>query len=95
MQSNFSISAAMPAGLVVESTTEEGDTMLARAHSVASTAACPLCGTASERVHSRYERHVSDLPCAGRRLRLQIAARRFVCSAGHCVSIRARPPEWR
>jgi transposase len=84
MQGKFSISAAMPAGLVVESTTEEGDTTFVNARSVASTAACPLCGTASRRIHSRYERHVSDLPCAGRRLRLRIAARRFVCAVGHC-----------
>jgi len=84
MQAKFSISAAIPAGLVVENTMEEGDTTLVRARSVAGAAACPLCGTASGRVHSRYERHVSDLPCAGRRLRLRIAARRFVCAAGHC-----------
>ena len=62
MQAKFSISAAMPVGLVVESTTQEADMTLVRARSVAGTAACPLCGTASGRIHSRYERHVSDLP---------------------------------
>lgn len=62
MQAKFSISAAMPAGLVIESTMEEGDTTLVRARSVAVTAACPLCGTPSGRIHSRNERHVSDLP---------------------------------
>ena len=84
MQAKLSISAAMPAGFVVGSTMEEGDTTLVMARSVAGTAACPLCGTMSGRIHSRYQRHVSDLPCAGRRLRLHIAARRFVCAVGDC-----------
>jgi hypothetical protein len=44
MQTNFSISAAIPAGLVVESTIEEGDSTLVRARSVAGTAACPFGG---------------------------------------------------
>lgn len=38
----------------------------------------------ARRVHSRYLRSVSDLPCAGRRIRLRIEARRLRCEAAHC-----------
>ena len=45
---------------------------------------CPLCGSPSGRVHSRYVRQVSDLPCSGRSLRLRVVTRRFCCKAQHC-----------
>nr|WP_292055668.1 transposase family protein [Martelella sp.] len=31
---------------------------------------CPSCGTRSERIHSRYHRRLSDLPIAGKSVRL-------------------------
>lgn len=51
---------------------------------IAPTAACPLCGTDTRRVHSRYTRRLDDLPCLGRRVRLQVAVRRFVCPRPDC-----------
>jgi transposase len=48
------------------------------------TAVCPLCGSDSQRIHSRYTRHLADLPCLGRRVRLRIAVRRFVCPRPDC-----------
>lgn len=48
------------------------------------TAACPLCGHDTSRMHSRYTRRLDDLPCLGRRVRLQIAVRRFVCPQPDC-----------
>src|SRR3954467_5468804 len=50
----------------------------------APTAACPLCGYDSPRVHSRYSRRLDDLPCLGRCGRLQVAVRRFVCPRSDC-----------
>jgi transposase len=50
----------------------------------ASTAACPLCGYDTPRVHSRYTRRLDDLPCLGRCVRLQVAVRRFVCPQPDC-----------
>jgi transposase len=50
----------------------------------APTAACPLCGYDSPRVHSRYTRRLDDLPCLGRCVRIRVAARRFVCSRSDC-----------
>ena len=46
--------------------------------------ACPLCGKPSNRIHSRYDRQVADLPCAGKQIRLRVITRRFVCEAPHC-----------
>ena len=48
------------------------------------TAACPDCATPSCSVHSRYERHLGDLPWQGRPVALRIQARRFRCAAPAC-----------
>lgn len=45
---------------------------------------CPLCGTVSRRVHSRYRRRVTDLPLSGRIVQLLVVARRFRCDAVLC-----------
>jgi transposase len=50
----------------------------------APTAACPVCGSEARRVHSRYTRRLDDLPCLGRRVRLQVAVRRFACPQTDC-----------
>ena len=50
----------------------------------APTAACPLCGSDTRRVHSRYTRRLDDLPCFGRCVRLRVAVRRFVCPQSDC-----------
>lgn len=39
--------------------------------------ACPVCGTASSRIHSIFARQIHDLPCHGFRLRLHAEVRRF------------------
>lgn len=50
----------------------------------ATMAACPLCHRCGRRVHSRYQRRVADLPCAGRAVTLLIHARRFFCPTADC-----------
>jgi hypothetical protein len=47
-------------------------------------ARCPLCGSPSGRVHSRYVRTVSDLPWRGIAVTLEVRARRFFCDHGGC-----------
>jgi transposase len=84
MQPNFRISSLTPRGLTVESVTCVQEMMIVAARAAAVAAKCPLCGTASRRVHSRYIRRASDLPCAGRGVRLRVTARRFYCEAPHC-----------
>ena len=84
MQPNFRISSLTPRGLTVESVTCVQEMMIVAARAAAVAAKCPLCGTTSRRVHSRYIRRASDLPCAGRGVRLRVTARRFYCGAPHC-----------
>jgi transposase len=50
----------------------------------APTAACPVCGSSARRVRGRYTRRLDDLPCLGRRVRLQVIVRRFICTQSDC-----------
>jgi transposase len=47
-------------------------------------ASCPGCGSESQRVHSRYTRHLAEEPAFGRRVRLQMNVRRFLCYNSGC-----------
>lgn len=84
MNRNLHSSSLLPAGFAVESVSAEGEIVVVSAKAATATANCPLCGSASHRIHSRYMRQVSDLPCAGRGIRLHLIARRFRCEEPHC-----------
>lgn len=45
---------------------------------------CPVCGTASGRVHSRYQRKLEDLPWEGLPVIVLLHARRFFCIDDSC-----------
>jgi len=47
-------------------------------------ASCPDCGVASERLHGRHRRPLSDLPWQGRPVTLHVHARRFRCLNPTC-----------
>ena len=47
-------------------------------------AACPLCGRRTARLHSRYLRTLADLPWGGRSVRLSLRVRRFRCTDSGC-----------
>lgn len=78
------LSSLIPAGLVVESAAEDDGMMVVSAQSAAEPLPCPLCSRFSGRVHRRYVRTIADLPCAGRKVRFRLTARRFVCEATSC-----------
>ena len=84
MNANFQISSLIPSGLVVDSFNEDNDAFIVTAHAIAGSAACPMCVSSSSRIHSRYTRRISDLPCSGRGLRLRVVARRFHCDNSLC-----------
>ncbi len=46
---------------------------------------CPLCGTGATRVHSQYSRQLTDMSCAGRRVRLILHVRKCFCDETTCV----------
>ena len=84
MVARFNFASLLPPGLEVNSVDEGEDTLVVTAHSSAVAASCPLCGASSRRVQSHYVRRPSDLPCAGRRVRLRLFVRRFRCSVPSC-----------
>jgi transposase len=45
---------------------------------------CPVCGTPSGRVHSRYARRLGDLPWEGLPVRILLSTRRFFCVGEGC-----------
>jgi transposase len=47
-------------------------------------AVCPACGVASARVHSRYERRVSDTAVSDRETVIHLQVRRFFCRDAGC-----------
>lgn len=48
------------------------------------TAACPQCATAGSRVHSRYERTITDVAFGGRSLVLKLLVRKWICPEASC-----------
>src|SRR5437868_890656 len=48
-------------------------------------ASCPLCGTQSSQIQSRYTRILRDLPSGGRPIRLILHVRRFFCKKHTCI----------
>ncbi|MEZ2223528.1 ISL3 family transposase [Rhizobium sp. RCC_161_2] len=77
-------SALVPRGFVIDETASADDPIILAVRSADMFSSCPGCGTRSERIHSRYHRCLTDLPIAGKSLRLVIAARRFYCDAVLC-----------
>lgn len=55
------------------------------ASTVTTEAACPACGCVSARVHSGYQRRLSDTAVAGRELLIQLRVRRFFCGNSECA----------
>src|SRR6202021_3835268 len=84
MRAGIRISSLVPSGLVIESVSDSSDSIILAVRSEAGMAECPLCGSRSRRIHSRYDRQVADLPCAGKQIRLRVITRRFVCEVPHC-----------
>ena len=84
MPASCRIASLIPSGLIVERETRSHDEISLVVRAEARVVVCPLCASPSQRVHSRYVRRVSDLPCSGRLVRLHIVTRRFCCDEPHC-----------
>ncbi|MEM9005310.1 MAG: ISL3 family transposase [Cyanobacteria bacterium P01_F01_bin.86] len=48
-------------------------------------AQCPVCGAYSDRIHSRYERTLADLPCSQFTLMWLVQVCKFFCSNPNCT----------
>jgi transposase len=75
----------LPVDMQVEEVLIENDMLILVLASTQSTALCPHCAQPSARVHSRYMRTLTDLPCQERAVRLRIQVRRFFCLAAGCA----------
>ena len=71
-------------GLRLEDALIDADTVSLTLASTSLPAACPVCGHATARLHSRYRRTVADLAWSGRRVRLLLSVRKFRCSKTGC-----------
>lgn len=80
----FRSSALVPQGFLVDSVVSDDVTVRISIHAKSSEACCPACGRRSSRIHSRYQRRLSDLPLSGRIVQLIVMARRFHCDAVLC-----------
>ncbi len=96
MPSSCRISSLIPSGFVVDSEVHIDDEIVLTVRAEAIFAPCPICAAPSRRIHSRYIRHVSDLPASGRLVRLHIVTRRFAArhhsvQDGYSPSASTRP----
>ena len=71
-------------GLRLENITIDAETVSLSVASTHPSAACSVCGRKSDRLHSHYERTVTDLPWGGRSVRLSLRVRRFRCPESSC-----------
>jgi transposase len=72
------------AGVIVEGAELAAAWLCIWARPRAEEAACPECGTASARVHSRYGRRLADVAIGGRRVMIRLRVRRFFCGVPDC-----------
>jgi transposase len=70
--------------LDLDSIEVQEQTVLVHRHATAPSAACPQCGTAGSRVHSRYERSIADVAFGGRNLELKLLVRKWICPEASC-----------
>jgi len=69
----------------IEQVMEMQQHFLVTVRSIAASSCCPHCSFRSERVHSQYQRTVTDIPCSGRTVTLKLTVRRFFCRNESCV----------
>jgi transposase len=71
-------------GLCVNDVTIDHQGIVLTLRATRRTAACPVCGHRSTRVHGHYWRSLADRPCAGRPVTLRLHVRRFICRTAAC-----------
>ena len=69
----------------VETVVAEDTWVTVRAVADCARSRCPGCGVASGRVHSSYQRRLTDPAVGGRTTTIELTVRRFFCDAAECV----------
>jgi transposase len=75
---------ALPVTLALDTITVRDHTITIHIHATAATTACPRCGTIGSRIHSRYQRTITDGPFAGRALVFKLRVRKWICPSPAC-----------
>ncbi|MGW5642813.1 transposase family protein [Saccharopolyspora sp. NPDC003752] len=73
------------AQLRVDGVRAAGPVVRIEASTLAGRVACPGCGTLSDRVHSRYQRRLSDTAISSREVLIRLRVRRFFCDNTECA----------
>jgi transposase len=73
--------------LALEHWSLENERMMLYVYATRPEVKCPHCGTESRRVHSRYVRTLSDLPCSRFVVQLVWCVRRFFCDNARCARV--------
>jgi len=63
---------------------QERGRLIMRLRPVREGSVCPECGRSSRRVHSWYQRRLSDLPWEGIPVRIELRVRRWFCDNDEC-----------
>lgn len=71
-------------GLKITELCSDGAVLRVQVVATASETPCPLCGLLASRIHSRYRRTLTDLPCTGQRVILTLCVRKFFCDQPSC-----------
>jgi hypothetical protein len=79
-----SLLSLLPVGFVVDRVVVVPDRVIVAVRARGAVSSCPPCRRSSRHVHSRYVRHLGDLPWQGRVGQLDLQVRRFRCSAPEC-----------
>lgn len=79
----FALIADLP-GFVLEPPVIQDSRVQLVAQSTQTIACCPTCATLTSRTHSRYRRHVADLPWCGKPAGLTLLIQRFRCLNPTC-----------
>ncbi len=75
---------ALPSGLEITAYSSQEGTLYVSLLSKRPSSPCPLCGSAATRIHSRYQRKLTDLPSAGQPVRFLLTVRKFFCEVPTC-----------
>lgn len=70
--------------LTCQAVNQQPDGITAHLTSTAVAAYCPLCGQVSNRIHSHYNRRLTDLPVAGQPFMWQLKVYKFFCDNQAC-----------
>ena len=71
-------------GLHIDAISQETAAIVLRLSTNASSARCPECGNHSQRVHSHYQRTLTDLPWSKISVHIHLHSRKFFCEQALC-----------